>query len=227
MRPIRVFQLTFLFTVLIFSSVLYTSCKKDPCEVYNCYNNGTCSNGQCVCPTGFIGLHCETPAPVKVTFTNNAILPAHIIMNDTSKLVNAGQNVSFYATNGQRTYAQISVSQIVSGGTPYGVSPSWTSYINVGAHDTTISINVPNSYYFLQVVNTSSYTITSAIVNQYYSEYNLNITSSSGTVQLGYYSLNNNTTATVELQASSSGKTWTFNPSLSGGVNQMVTVTAN
>lgn len=52
--------------VLLFCIVIYSACTKTPsdtCENLSCLNGGTCTNGKCVCPTGFIGTNCELNDP--------------------------------------------------------------------------------------------------------------------------------------------------------------------
>ncbi|WP_276135092.1 hypothetical protein [Polluticoccus soli] len=45
-------------TVLVFSLVFYSACKPS-CKHVACFNGGTCSGGECKCPTGFEGNNCE------------------------------------------------------------------------------------------------------------------------------------------------------------------------
>ena len=49
-----------MYKYLIFSTVLLFlfSCQKDPCENLTCLNGGTCVDGDCDCPDGFIGPDC-------------------------------------------------------------------------------------------------------------------------------------------------------------------------
>lgn len=55
----------------LFSSVVYTlvflvvvlslgSCIKDKCNKIICSNKGVCVDGQCACPSGYEGSHCDT-----------------------------------------------------------------------------------------------------------------------------------------------------------------------
>lgn len=67
MKPIRYSSLfTAMATALLFISVFYASCTKDPdpaetdtkCENVNC-NNGSCLQGQCACNIGWEGFACD------------------------------------------------------------------------------------------------------------------------------------------------------------------------
>jgi hypothetical protein len=61
LRNIRNIAATALLTLLAFTAVTYTACKKDnPCDKYACYNGGVCSDGRCSCPEGYEGAHCES-----------------------------------------------------------------------------------------------------------------------------------------------------------------------
>lgn len=52
-------------TLFAFTAVTYTSCKKDKCKDVTCQNGGTCSDGNCSCPTGYSGTLCETGSAAK------------------------------------------------------------------------------------------------------------------------------------------------------------------
>ena len=43
-----------------FSAVTYTSCNEDKCKAIVCAYGGTCQEGECLCPTGYEGVQCET-----------------------------------------------------------------------------------------------------------------------------------------------------------------------
>ncbi len=38
-------------TLLLFSGVIYVSCKRDSCNTFVCLNGGACVSGKCACPT--------------------------------------------------------------------------------------------------------------------------------------------------------------------------------
>ena len=60
MKFVKHIALTAFLTVSAFCAVLYTSCSKDACKDVTCQNGGTCSGGNCTCPTGVTGTNCET-----------------------------------------------------------------------------------------------------------------------------------------------------------------------
>ena len=45
--------------LMIFTTVVYTGCKKDKCKGISCSNGGSCKDGNCVCATGYAGSKCE------------------------------------------------------------------------------------------------------------------------------------------------------------------------
>jgi len=60
MKSIKHIALSIVLTLSVFGAVLYTSCSKSACKAVTCLNNGTCSGGTCVCPSGIGGNNCET-----------------------------------------------------------------------------------------------------------------------------------------------------------------------
>ena len=60
MKSIKYIALSAFLTVSALSAVLYNSCTKDKCKGVTCQNGGTCSGGNCVCPSGSTGTSCET-----------------------------------------------------------------------------------------------------------------------------------------------------------------------
>ena len=61
-----------LFIFLIACVVVFSlnSCKKDKCKKVECQNGGTCLEGVCDCPTGFIGENCETDLCATISCQN-------------------------------------------------------------------------------------------------------------------------------------------------------------
>lgn len=78
--------------VAVFTTVTVTSCNNDPCKGIVCAYGGTCAEGDCICPSGYEGTHCEivtrekfrgvwtvfengtvtNPAQYEITFVNGA-----------------------------------------------------------------------------------------------------------------------------------------------------------
>ncbi len=56
---IKSFALSAIGALTIFSAVTYTSCNNDPCKAIVCAYGGTCIEGECNCPSGYEGTHCE------------------------------------------------------------------------------------------------------------------------------------------------------------------------
>ena len=70
MRPFKVRAITLLITLFAFSATFYSACQKDPCKDVSCLNGGTCEDGLCKCPTGWVGANCETSKCEGITCTN-------------------------------------------------------------------------------------------------------------------------------------------------------------
>ncbi len=65
MKSIKHIMMAAFVTLGVFSAVLYTSCGKDACKDVTCKNGGTCSGGNCTCPTGYEGTDCGTLSRAK------------------------------------------------------------------------------------------------------------------------------------------------------------------
>lgn len=78
MKSIKNIALGTILTFSAFGAVLYTSCSKDECKDVVCQNGGTCSEGNCTCPTGYEGTNCETKSRDKFvgTYTGTEICSA-------------------------------------------------------------------------------------------------------------------------------------------------------
>ncbi|MES2702689.1 MAG: calcium-binding EGF-like domain-containing protein [Bacteroidota bacterium] len=55
-KPIILTTLSFF---AVATTILVTSCEKNPCDQVDCKNGGSCGHGLCKCPTGFEGPRCE------------------------------------------------------------------------------------------------------------------------------------------------------------------------
>lgn len=81
-------QLTYLlFSLFLTTLLLQTSCKKDPCEEVTCQNGGTCIDGDCDCPEGFIGANCEVEL--------DPCLAQACVNSDTCLVNNQGEPICF------------------------------------------------------------------------------------------------------------------------------------
>jgi hypothetical protein len=52
--------LSALSALTVFTAVTYTSCNEDKCKSIVCAHGGVCTDGACLCPTGYEGPQCET-----------------------------------------------------------------------------------------------------------------------------------------------------------------------
>ncbi len=223
MNKYRHALLTTVITLFAFATVTYTSCKKDPCDAYTCQNNGTCSGGNCVCPSQYAGVHCERLATTSVIFKNNSFASMSIQTNNSSKMVAPGDTASFSGIPGETFNIYAYLTAMYLNGSNVGNTVSWNLTLTYPASGSVMqNMDVPTTYFFLKVVNTSTYTITAEQVNGY--SYNATIPNNAQTYGLGYYNASGN--PSVTLYANS--KSWNFNNlNLPYTVNQVATVTAN
>ena len=68
-KSLRAILLTSLVTFATFSAIIYvtSSCNRDKCKTIVCANGGVCNGGNCICPTGYEGVNCETVSITKFT----------------------------------------------------------------------------------------------------------------------------------------------------------------
>ena len=62
MKNLKSILLASILTVGTFSATIFTSCNPDACKDVVCANGGTCTDGNCACPAGYIGTLCDTKA---------------------------------------------------------------------------------------------------------------------------------------------------------------------
>ncbi len=100
-------------TIAIFSAVVYSGCTKaDKCADITCQHGGTCSDGVCKCPTGYLGANCETrtceankTATVKFTNKTGSSLTYAVVWDgSTITTIAPGATSSTYTVSaGQHT----------------------------------------------------------------------------------------------------------------------------
>ena len=56
----KIVMLSALGALTAFSAVTFSSCKEDKCKAIVCAYGGVCSDGICLCPSGYEGNQCET-----------------------------------------------------------------------------------------------------------------------------------------------------------------------
>jgi EGF-like domain len=81
---------------LLITIVQFSSCERDKCKTRDvvCKNNGTCNEGNCICPAGFVGTNCDTAANQKfvdvfggrIVFPSGSLYPNGYFINDTIRV---------------------------------------------------------------------------------------------------------------------------------------------
>ena len=88
MKSLKSILLSALMTVGTFGAITYTACNKDECKGVVCQNQGTCSNGNCNCVSGYEGSRCEIVSATKFIGTWNVAEPG--CGGDYTNIVSAG-----------------------------------------------------------------------------------------------------------------------------------------
>ncbi len=209
MKPTSKIFATAITVMMIFSAVIYSSCHKDPCSGVNCQNGGACSQGNCICPTGFTGGHCQYST---ITYFNNTFTPVYITINGSSTTIQPGESVFYYGTPGDNAVGTATTYGQTNSGTQIGDAINFTfndvfSY-NGGLED---DINISSDYFYLKINNASSFNIGQEYVNfgtNAHTYDQVSIPNDGNTYGMGYYLAYNNTE--LRLLTSGGGHVWDY-----------------
>lgn len=138
MKSFKQIVLGVILTLGAFTTVTYTACNKDECKDVVCQNGGTCSGGNCTCPTGYEGTHCETAARDKFVKSWSA--------NETTTGAGGGTTLAYTAT----VVAGTDITSVNIGNLANGF---FASVVKATVAGTTITINnqsPDNDGYFVQ-----------------------------------------------------------------------------
>ena len=235
MKKTRSVIVTTLIALLGFGAAVYTSCNKDRCSNVTCQNGGTCNNGSCTCPTGYTGANCQTTTTTSVAYVNNTFTPITLVINGITQTIPVGGSVSvkgYYGTIASGV-------AYTSGSTPLGVITGYgvvgeTIYWQINdsypkSGTTTNTLNVGASYFYLNIVNNHSLSITNYIVNNELTVGMLGVTATipnnGQTYGLGYYLAYPNSNLVVSYSDGSKSTLSTL--SLPFTNNQMYTASFN
>jgi hypothetical protein len=139
--------------ILIFFSIIYSSCHKDLCKGVVCVNGGKCIRGICDCPSGYAGDRCEATT---VVYYNKTLTPLTITVNSVTKTIGVKDSFPFYGTPGSVISGGAYAVGEPSPGKWAGVKVTWDlndSFPQKGLKN--VNINVPKQYYFLKIQNLS------------------------------------------------------------------------
>ena len=99
----RIIAFAALFTIAAFGLTTYIACTKDACASVTCQHGGTCSGGNCTCPSGYTGSRCETQTcaannTAEVQFSNRSANSTYSIIWDGSVItsVSAGATSNYF-----------------------------------------------------------------------------------------------------------------------------------
>jgi hypothetical protein len=224
MKHIRKVFLTAITTLAIFSAIVYSSCHKDPCNGVACLNGGACSQGSCLCPSGYTGSHCQYTT---VTYYNNTYTPIYITINGSNATIPVGGSVTYNGTPGDYADGSAYTSGQTGSGSQIGVQISWNltgDFPQIG--DNEVDINVSSDYFFLRLRNASPYNISQEYVNYQLASQtfdNVFIPNDGNIYDMGYYKAFSNSNIYL---TSASGWIWSSGLSLDFTSNQHYLFTA-
>ena len=121
-KPILLTTISFF---AIVTTIVYSSCEKNPCNNIDCLNGGSCGHGVCRCPTGYEGPRCESKAAArfvgayggfKECDNGAAVIDSAFIWEDLAHInyvyvklrsdyMNNGKTLHGYITSNEATYA--------------------------------------------------------------------------------------------------------------------------
>jgi hypothetical protein len=194
MKHSKLFSLAAVAIFTIFS-IFQTSCR-NPCKHMTCLHGGTCSDGTCLCPTGYTGAHCEDLAVGEIDYYNKTFTPVYITVGSQSATIPDGGSEAFTGQGGSSFEASASTYETTASGTQLGLLLTWDlsdHFPSSGA--VPVDINVSSSYFYLYVVNTSPYYINNMYVNRGSTaeiHSSVGIPNDGGTYGVGYYDAYNN-----------------------------------
>lgn len=152
MKQTKSIVITAIFTLLALATVVYTSCRKDRCKTLVCQNGGTCSDGFCICPTGFTGAYCQIANVSSVSLRNQTFTRVYLLVNGTELSVDSGAVITFTGSYGDTLRATARTK-----GT-YGINVTLAP-VKIGFPIRGVEfgdLDVSNDYFFLMATNNNS-----------------------------------------------------------------------
>lgn len=221
MQKAKLLLLTAISTVAIFSVVLYSSCR-NPCKNVVCLNGGACSQGNCLCQTGYVGPRCESLATTEIDYDNNTYTTVTITLNNTSTYTIApGSSLAITGHYGD----DVSFNASTAGS--YGVVVTWNDISTFPASGALgVPLDIGINFFYLRIINNNNFQTISSVTTNYgtaaaFTDYPSLPPGSA--YSLGYYAAYSNT----EVYATSlSGASWSWFPNIPTNNDPTVTLNA-
>jgi hypothetical protein len=219
-------------TACLISAVIFYSCTKsstNPCANIACLNGGACSNGVCICPTGWTGTYCQTAVVTYLSYQNDTYTPVTISVNGGgTQVIPVGTYITFSGNPGTSASAYATTMGTNIAGGQVGLLLYWNlSDVFPTSGTSTVYIDVSSSYFFLRVRNTNpSYGTSTIYVNYGLTEQTsdgLDIYNNGILYNAGYYDAFTNTE--IYITSYPSGTYWTNYPSFANIINQYYNLT--
>jgi hypothetical protein len=144
--------ITAILTLLTFSAIVYTSCRKDRCKRVVCQNGGTCTDGFCYCPSGYTGTYCQIANVSSIAFKNKTFTPVKIIVKGIEYSVDSGKTITFTGGHGETLEATASTRGYYGVNVPIPIKPKVFPVRNTEY----IDLNVGTEYFFLMATDSNA-----------------------------------------------------------------------
>jgi len=201
MKNVKTIVACALVTVTVFGMIIINSCtktKSNPCANITCYNNGTCDNGTCICPSGYTGTYCQTATNSTITLNNQTFTPIYVTVNGSTSTIAVGGALTYTGIPGASfTYTAYTYGTNSIGG-QVGEEITWgDTYTFPSSGDSPWNLFTTSAVFFLKVQNNDpSYVGNGLYVNYGLTEQsfdNISIQNTGIVYNTGYYDAFTNT----------------------------------
>ena len=222
MKQFKTLFLTAIVTLSAFATIIYTSCKKDPCSGVTCQNGGSCDNGSCTCLSGYSGTYCQNSS---ISFTNDAFTTMNITVNGSTSSVDPGQTIAFVGGEGTNANVTANTAAYTSSGAQVGemVNLAFSTSFPTDGDLNSQLMDIPASYFYLDLNNATAEYFNTVYVNYGTSAQTadyISVPNTGVSYGIGYYFAYSGT----EVYATSPSYYWYYYPTIPNTLNAYVTV---
>jgi hypothetical protein len=187
---------------------------------------GYCNGGGCVCPTGYTGGQCQYETQTTLVYYNNTFTPIYINMDGVEYTIPVGGQVSYQGLPGNTLSGTATTYGTTATNNRVGETITWDlTDVFPSTGSASVDLNVSSTYFYLKLINNSTYNINNVYVNYGLSAQtldNITVYNTGYLYGIGYYRAFTN--SNIYLTAGS--RYWDYNTSLPFTTNQSYTFTA-